>query len=399
MLAKSSLAAAVATLCLVAVTASGAADTGTIVLRLATDPTPARTAWTYRGLPSTFSLGNGTTRRASVVSAGTYTAQEEPLSPGMPPTLTGITCDDPTHNSRTQAASASAVIAVAAGETVTCTFTHRALGPRPPASALALAQQFAPDLRFAAGERYRPLAMQDYLAATTLRGGTPPHGTLLHAKPTLFTLPVDSAASYLDVSGAQPDTNAAQYVSIERAIEAKATPPTVYWKLARQPSTGRIALEYWFLYLYNDFTDRHEADWEGVTVILQAGVPIGATFSQHQGRTWIPWGRAPVDRGPTVYVGRGSHANHSVPGSYRVRVCWVLAGRHCTTTVKSESARGDGDDLRSDAYQLHELGGVGYTGGWGSGTYILGIGRTKDRVTDPRRRPDYSNPFAPVPAS
>jgi hypothetical protein len=399
MLGKLALAAAAATLCLVAVAASGAADTGTIVLRLATDPTPARTAWTYSGLGSTLALGNGTTSRASVVSAGTYTVQEAPVSPSGPPTLTGIACDDPTHNTRVRVASSSAVIAVAAGETVTCTFTHRALGPKPPASALALAQQFAPDLRLAAGERYQPLAIQDYLAATTLHSGTPPHGALLQAKPTLFTLPVDAAASYLDVSGAQPNTNAAQYVIVERAIEAKPATPTVYWKLVRQPSTGRIALEYWFLYLYNDFTDRHEADWEGVTVILQAGVPIGASFSQHQGRTWVPWGSAPVDRGPTVYVGRGSHANHPLPGSYRVRVCWVLAGRHCTTTLKSESARGDGDDLAPDRYQLHELGGVGYTGGWGSGTYIPAIGRTKDRVTDPRRRPDYSNPFAAVPAS
>jgi hypothetical protein len=388
-----------ATLALVAIAASDAADTGTIVLRLTTDPSPARTAWTYRGLPTTFTLGNGKTRYASVVSAGTYTAREEPSSEGVPPTLTGITCDDPTRDSRARPASASAVISVAAGETVICTFTHRALGPRPSASTLALAQQFAPELRLAAGERFRPVAMQDFLTAATLRSGTPPRGTSLQERPTLFTLPIGSAASYLDVSGAQPNTNAARYAEIERTIEARVGTPTVYWKLLRQPSTGRIALEYWFLYLYNDFTDRHEADWEGVTVILQAGVPLGATFSQHQGRKWAPWGSAPVDRGPTIYVGRGSHANHPLPGSYRVRVCWHLAGRHCTTTLKSESASGDGDDLRPDAYQLHELGGAGYTGGWGSGTYILGIGRTSDRVSDPRRRVDYSNPFAAVPPS
>jgi hypothetical protein len=45
-------------------------------------------------------------------------------------------------------------------------------------------------------------------------------------------------------------------------------------------------------------------------------------------------------------------------------------------------------------YDLQQLGGAPYTGDWGSGNYILGIGRTRDHVTDPRRRSEYTSPFA-----
>jgi hypothetical protein len=53
--------------------------------------------------------------------------------------------------------------------------------------------------------------------------------------------------------------------------------------------------------------------------------------------------------------------------------------------------------LEPSAYDLQPFGGTGYTGSWGSGNYILGIGLTQDRITDPRRRSEYTNPFAAVP--
>jgi hypothetical protein len=61
-------------------------------------------------------------------------------------------------------------------------------------------------------------------------------------------------------------------------------------------------------------------------------------------------------------------------------------------------ASGTGAKLAPSGYDLQQLGGKPYTGDWGSGTYILGIGRTSDHVTDPRRRSDYTNPFANIPS-
>jgi hypothetical protein len=370
---------------------------GTIVVQLLADPAPAGVAWSYAGAGTTFRLGLGVTRQAiRSLADGSYTIVESSPDPSRPQTLTGITCSDPSGDSRGTLASASASVRLAAGETVTCVFSHSALGPKATADALSLAREFAPTLRLSAAEHYRPLAAQDYLAHAALKTGKAPRGATTQSRPTLFTLPVTPAPSYLDLRNAEPYVHASQYRVIEKQLEA-ARRPTVYWRLARQPATGRIAIEYWFLYLYNDFVDRHEADWEGVTVFVKDGAAIGVTYSQHQGRTWTAWPAAAPDNHPVVYVAAGSHANYPLPGRYRVKVCYTLGVRRCTTTSQRDNARGDGTTLTPDSYDLHELGGIGYTGSWSSGTYMLGVGLTRDRVVDPRRRSEYSNPFGSVP--
>ena len=185
---------------------------------------------------------------------------------------------------------------------------------------------------------------------------------------------------------------------IEHQVESTTPRPTVYWHVVRQTSTGRVAIEYWFLYLYNDFYDQHEADWEGVTVVLENGTQLGATYSQHQGRKWFAWSALSTTGGhPIVYVARGSHAEYPKAGGYSIRVCWTLHGRHCAPSPRVDAASGSGPTVAPSAYDLQPFGGVGYTGSWGSGNYVLGVGLTQDRITDPRRRSEYSNPFAAVP--
>jgi hypothetical protein len=390
------VAVAALALAALAVSSAGATDTGTLVVRLVTDPTPAGVTWTYAGAGSAFRLGTGATAQRTVsLAAGSYHLKETPTA-GGPASLTALACADPTRDTHGSVAAATADVTLAAGETVTCTFTHRALGPRPAASAVALAAQFAPTLHLASTEHYLPIAMPDYVARTTLHAGAPPLGRIVQQHPTLFSLPVAAGASYLDVRGPQPYLHASQYRTIEQSLE-QARRPTVYWRIAHQPSTGRLAIEYWFLYLYNDFVDRHEADWEGVTVVVDSGTPLGLSFSQHQGRKWAAWPAALTDDHPAVYVASGSHANYPLPGSYRVKVCWTLTIRRCTTSTSRDNARGDGATLTASDYDLQPLGGTGFTGSWGSGSYVLGIGLTRDRVVDPRRRSDYSNPFAAVP--
>ena len=392
-------AAALAAAFLVSTAGAAGLQTGSVVVRLVTDPSPPGVSWSYAGLGASFRLGVGSTQRiVSGLQPGTYRLVEAPVDTGTARTLTAIACSDPSGDTTVDLAGSAAAIAVGADETVTCTFTHRALGPRPSADAVRLARRYAPTLRFASGERYRPLRLEDYLTRSVLRAGSPPQGTISRLQPTLFSLPVTAAASYLDVRGAQPNANAALYPSIEQQLEGSRARPTIYWHLANQPATGRTAIEYWFFYLYNDFYDKHEADWEGVTVFLQNGVPIGASYSQHQGRKWTPWAAASSSgNAPSVYVARGSHANYPTPGRYAIRVCWTLHGRHCSPAPNLDDARGTGTAVAPSAYDLHELGGTGYTGSWGSGNYVLGIGLTKDRVSDPRRRSDYSDPFAAIP--
>lgn len=369
--------------------------TGTIVVQVVADPASPGVNWTYSGAGPLFKLGTTTTSHTSTVAAGAHRLVETTPA-GSPVTLTALTCSDPTHDTKIDRSRATAVVALAAGETVTCTFTHRALGPRPSAAAVATAEQYAPVLHLAAAEHYKPLAMQDYVAQASLRSGTPPRGRLSQSAPTLFSLPTGTGASYLDVRGAEPNSNASRYRTIEQQLEQAHPRPTVYWRIARQASTGTTAIEYWFLYLYNDFADKHEADWEGVTVFVKDGSPIGSAYSQHQGRSWTPWPASATDDHPAVYIAAGSHANYPAPGSYRVKVCFTISINRCTTVGERDNARGDGATLTSSDYDLEQLGGTGFTGSWGSGNYVLGVGLTRDRIVDPRRRSDYSNPFTAV---
>jgi hypothetical protein len=75
-------------------------------------------------------------------------------------------------------------------------------------------------------------------------------------------------------------------------------------------TNGRIFLQYWYLYLYNDAVNTHEGDWETVTVELNGGQqPVRVAYAGHEGgarRTWEGITRR-GDR-PVVFVARGSHA-------------------------------------------------------------------------------------------
>jgi hypothetical protein len=393
------LLAVVAVLVGAAVPAAGAADTGSIVIRLVTDPTPPGVSWSYSGVGQVFQLGaSGSSKTVSGLADGTYRLVEAGATADQAPTLTSLTCTDPSGGTTVDVASATATIALSSGETIICTFTHRALGPRPAASAVQLARKYAPVVRLASGEHYQPLRLEDYLTKTVLRTGSPPHGTLTQAQPTLFSLPVTSTPTYLDVRGPEPNFQASKYPVIEQQLRLARPRPTVYFHLAYEPGQERVAIEYWLFYLYNDFYDQHEADWEGVTVVLENGAPLGAAYSQHQGRTWVAWSAlAKSGLHPIVYVARGSHAEYSKAGHYSIRVCWTSRyGRHCSPTPRVDVADGSGSKLAPAAYDLQPFGGTGYTGSWGSGNYVLGVGLTKDRITDPRRRSEYTNPFAAV---
>ena len=382
----------------IGVSAAGAAGAGSIVVRLQTDPAPARVAWSYSGVGQAFKLrASGSSRTISGLADGTYRLVETAAA-GRAKTLTSLKCADPSGGTTVDVAAAAATIMLSSGETVTCTFTHRALGPRPAASAVQLAKQYAPVLRLSSRERYRPLRLEDYLTRTVLRSGSPPHGSIAQTKPTLFSLPVTSSPTYLDIRGAEPNSHASKYPLIEHQLRLARPRPTVYFHLAYQPNQGRVAIEYWLLYLYNDFYDQHEADWEGVTVVLENGAPLGAAYSQHQGRKWIAWSDLrKTATHPVVYVARGSHADYPKSGRYSIHVCWTTRhGRRCAPTPRVDVADGRGSALAPAAYDLQPFAGTGYTGSWGSGNYILGVGPTRDRITDPRRRSEYTDPFAAV---
>jgi hypothetical protein len=96
------------------------------------------------------------------------------------------------------------------------------------------------------------------------------------------------------------------WVGQEPAAQACVT----YGRLHREKSGSAVALQYWYLYLYNDAGNTHEGDWETVAIELDLDKgPVQVAYAGHDGgarRTWEGITRR-QDR-PVVHVARGSHA-------------------------------------------------------------------------------------------
>jgi hypothetical protein len=95
--------------------------------------------------------------------------------------------------------------------------------------------------------------------------------------------------------------------------------------VARQTQT---LIQYWFFYPYDEWTtkvlgarltQRHEADWEAVTVGLGPGdSPLFVAYSAHCGGTWRRWDDAKHSGShPLVAVANGSQANYPDAGDKR----------------------------------------------------------------------------------
>lgn len=88
-----------------------------------------------------------------------------------------------------------------------------------------------------------------------------------------------------------------------------------------QPGTASdddVSIQYCFYYLYDDWANQHEGNWEGICVFLQrAGAdysPVGASYYAHETGKRRHW--ADVERATTggthslVFVAAGSHASY-----------------------------------------------------------------------------------------
>ena len=90
---------------------------------------------------------------------------------------------------------------------------------------------------------------------------------------------------------------------------------------------GQLALQYWFFYLFNDYNDKHEGDWEMIQLDFAASDPAQALtqtpdeigYSQHEGAERAHWGDSKLEvvdgTHPVVYPAAGSHANYYEPAS------------------------------------------------------------------------------------
>ncbi len=109
-------------------------------------------------------------------------------------------------------------------------------------------------------------------------------------------------------------------------------PPTVYAHVVTEPGRpGKLALQYWFFYVFNDWNNTHESDWEMIQLNFDADTPEQALargptevgYSQHSSAERADWGGDEIEivdgTHPVVYPGEGSHANYLGPHLYLMR--------------------------------------------------------------------------------
>lgn len=166
-----------------------------------------------------------------------------------------------------------------------------------PQDDLALALRFRPRLLFDAKERWRPLDVDAFLTEGGHRA-CPPVGAG-PCQPFTSVAQLTPAVAYLDMRGAgPPDTT------------HPPSPSAIYAHVVRRGA--RVAIDYWWFLRYNAYSiDRHESDWEGVTVIVNRAATrvLEVHFAAHTD-VWRYDVNVPqiVENRVKVYLSNGDHA-------------------------------------------------------------------------------------------
>ena len=192
----------------------------------------------------------------------------------------------------------------------------------------ALAQRYAPVVRLVAqaqdcgyGESYEPLDVDLLFGEKTvaLRGPWGPDD-LIKVGPTAEDVARNLYEYHLDFPGNALDPGCDYERWANRLTEG--TAPAVYAHVATDPGyPGQLALQYWLYYVFNDWNNTHEGDWENIQLVFDAadarqalaGEPVSVGYSQHEGSEKATWGEDKLElvggTHPVVYPAAGSHAN------------------------------------------------------------------------------------------
>ena len=264
-----------------------------------------------------------------------------------------------------------------------------------------LASRYAPVVRLseqqapcASGEAFMPIDVDALFGndEVTLRGPS----NLVEVAPRASRLAAGLEGYALDFPGNALSSSACSYEQWERRITARRA-PTVYAHVATE--AGKLALQYWFFYVYNDFNNKHEGDWELIQLDYDAATPTAALgtrpfevgYSQHAGAERAEWGSPKLElvegTHPVVYPAEGSHANYFSAALFLGRS--AAQGVGCDNTSEPwRELRPKVDvipESRSEA--VAEFPWLGYEGRWGErrrGFYDAPTGpSTKDQWTLP----------------
>ena len=153
--------------------------------------------------------------------------------------------------------------------------------------------------------------------------------------------------------------------------------PTVYAHVVQQPDEPDLVfVQYWFYWYYNDWNNKHESDWEGITLKFEASSieaalssePVAVGYSQHEGGERADWDDAKLSKEgdhPVVYSSAGSHASYFGSALY--------LGRAASEGFGCDETSGPSDRVAPDVVVLPDsvtdpadpLAWLSYQGRWG----------------------------------
>ena len=225
------------------------------------------------------------------------------------------------------------------------------------------------------GEPYPPSNVDVVLGKQEVALRGPWSGAnLVKVAPTATDLE-DRFAYNLDFPG-DPLSPGCSYEVWSRSI-TRDSRPTVYARVVPDPAHPRqLALQYWFFYVYNDFNNKHEGDWEMIQLDFDAPdaqaalkkPPEEVGYSQHDGAERAKWRDDKLQRvgsHPVVYPAAGSHANYFQSA--------LFLGRSAAQGVGCDDTNGASRTLdpkvavipTDKAAYLKEFPWLGFQGHWG----------------------------------
>jgi hypothetical protein len=196
-----------------------------------------------------------------------------------------------------------------------------------PADEVALAARFAPVVRLVdqpeqcgPGKPYVPTDVNLLFENPTVALRGPWGGDdLVKVAPVAADLTARRYEYHLDFPGDALNPGC-DYLRWSRRLNA-GHKPTVYAHVVSDPAyPGRLALQYWMFYVYNDWNNLHEGDWEMIQLNFDAAsaaqalqeTPVEVGYSQHTGGEGASWGDDKLEivggSHPVVYPASGSHA-------------------------------------------------------------------------------------------
>ena len=177
------------------------------------------------------------------------------------------------------------------------------------------------------GEQYLPIAVDvslNYPEVTLRRDAGPgeKEDPVLITGPSAQDLVNTDEHDYLDLPGNSLDPGCTYETWSKERIAQLGLVPSTYARVVREEGRpGKLALQYFFYWVYNDFLDDHESDWEMVQLTFDADTPEEAltrdpvmiTFAQHERGENASWDEAKAQFGGThivTYPASGSHADY-----------------------------------------------------------------------------------------